>query len=141
MYQLDAPIKACSSVLRTDSINVSAWQHNFPTAKTASLLTGKLGGLGRIIEHVFLYKTSCRSPVNTSLMHPGDTTPFQSCWPVPRGKDGLVPSPGSRVKSWRKVAFRITTRLFLIQCCISFSEIIFFLVSMGHDLVESILAM
>lgn len=46
---------------------------------------------------MFLYKTSCRSPVNTSLMHPGDTTPFQSCWPVPRGKDGLVPSP--RVKS------------------------------------------
>lgn len=30
-------------------------------------------------------------------MHPGDTTPFQSCWPVPRGKDGPVPSP--RVKS------------------------------------------
>lgn len=96
MYQLDAPIKASSSVLRIDSINASAWQHNFPTAKTASR-TRKLGSLGRRIEYVFLYKTTCRSPVNTCLLHPGDTAPFQSCWAVPRGKDGLVPSP--RIKS------------------------------------------
>lgn len=74
-------------------------------------------------------------------MHTRDTTHFQSYWVVvPRGKDSLVPSP--RVKSQvSEMALRISARVFLIQCCIPFSEIIFFLVSMGHNLAESIVAM
>lgn len=52
----------------------------------------------------------------------------------------MVPSP--RVKSQEsEVAFRISARVFLIQCCIPFSEIIFFLVSMEHNPAESIVAM
>lgn len=58
---------------------------------------------------------------------------------VPRGKDSLVPSP--RVKSQVSEMALSLSRVFLIQCCIPFSEITFFLVSMGHNLAESIVAM
>lgn len=73
-------------------------------------------------------------------MRTKDTTHFQSCWVmVPRGKDSLVPSP--RVKSQVSEMALSLSRVFLIQCCIPFSEITFFLVSMGHNLAESIVAM
>lgn len=73
-------------------------------------------------------------------MYPREATPFRVAGRCPGIRMAWFPVQGSGVKSWRKVAFRISARLVLIQCCIPFSEITFFLVSMGHDLVESILA-
>lgn len=73
-------------------------------------------------------------------MHTRDTTHFQSCWRwYPGVRTAWFPVQGSRVKSvrWHSVS----ARMFLIQCCIPFSEITFFLVSMGHNLAESIVAM
>lgn len=89
---------------------------------------------------MFLYKTSCRSLVNTCLIHSGDTTPFQSCWPVPRGKDGLVPSPRVKSQVMEEGGIQNLNQVISYPMLYSVLRNYFLGNYMGHDLVEDILA-